>query len=123
MSAALRQGALIALGGVLLAAAAVTLARRRLITLRYAVGWLAIAVVTIVASAAASLIEPLARVFSMTATGVLLASATVLLVAIAVQLSISVSGLQAQLRELAEAQALLANRLEEVDARTPDGAR
>lgn len=118
MSAAFRQGALIALGGVLLAASAVTLARRRLITLRYALGWLAIAVTTMVGAAAASLVTPVAKLFSMTATGVLLAGATVLLVAIAVQLSISVSGLQAQLRELAEAHALLANRLDEVDART-----
>lgn len=123
MSAALRQGALIAVGGLLLGVAAVTLARRRLITLRYALGWLAIALVTLVSAAAASLITPIARLFSMTATGVLLASATVLLVAIAVQLSISVSGLQAQLRELAEAHALLANRLDELDARAPDGDR
>ena len=121
MSGAFRQGALIALGGVLLAAAAVTLARRRLITLRYALGWLAIAVTTLIGAAAASLVTPLAELFSMTATGVLLAGATVLLVAIAVQLSISVSGLQAQLRELAEAHALLANRLDEVDARTEGG--
>ena len=118
MSAALRQGSLIALGGLLLAGVAVTLARRRLITLRYALGWLAIALTTMVGAAAASLVAPVARLFSMTATGVLLASATVLLVAIAIQLSISVSGLQAQLRELAEAHALLANRLDEVDART-----
>jgi hypothetical protein len=111
------QGLLIATGGVLLAVAAITLARRRLITLRYMLGWLAIAAVTLVASAAATLVRPLADLFSMTATGVLLAGATVLLVAIAVQLSISVSGLQAQLRELAEAHALLANRLDELDER------
>lgn len=117
MSSGFGQGLLIATGGVLLAAAAITLARRRLITLRYMLGWLAIAVVTLVAAAAASLVRPLAELFSMTATGVLLAGATVLLVAIAVQLSISVSGLQAQLRELAEAHALLANRLDELDDR------
>lgn len=117
MSSGFGQGLLIATGGVLLAAAAITLARRRLITLRYMLGWLAIAVVTLAAAAAASLVRPLAELFSMTATGVLLAGATVLLVAIAVQLSISVSGLQAQLRELAEAHALLANRLDELDDR------
>lgn len=119
MSAAFRQGALIALGGLLLAVAAVTLARRRLITLRYALGWLAVALVTMVGAAAASLVTPLAELFSMTATGVLLAGATALMVAIAIQLSISVSGLQAQVRELAEAHALLANRLEELETRTP----
>lgn len=122
MSAAFRQGALIAIGALLLGVAAITLARRRLITLRYALGWLAIAVFTLVAAAAASLVTPIAELFSMTATGVLLAGATALMVAIAIQLSISVSGLQAQTRELAEAHALLANRLDELEARTPADA-
>lgn len=122
MSAAFRQGALIALGGLLLAVAAVTLARRRLITLRYALGWLSVAVLTMVGAAAASLVTPIAELFSMTATGVLLAGATALMVAIAIQLSISVSGLQAQVRELAEAHALLANRLDELETRAPADA-
>jgi Uncharacterized conserved protein (DUF2304) len=117
VSAAFRQGLLIALGGVLLGVAAVTLARRRLITLRYAVGWLAVGMVTLLGAAAASLVTPIAELFSMTATGVLLAGATALMVAIAIQLSISVSGLQAQVRELAEAHALLANRLDELGTR------
>ncbi len=117
MAGGIGQGLLIATGGVLLAVAAVTLARRRLITLRYMLGWLAIAVVTLVGAAAASLVQPIAEHFSMTATGVLLAGATVVLIAIAIQLSISVSGLQTQLRELAEAHALLANRLDEIDER------
>jgi Uncharacterized conserved protein (DUF2304) len=122
VSAAFGQGLLIAFGGVLVAIAAVTLARRRLITLRYALGWLAIAVVTLVGAAAAPLVTPLAELFSMTATGVLLAGATALLVAIAIQLSISVSGLQAQVRELAEAHALLASRLDEFETRAPADA-
>ena len=122
MSAAFRQGALIALGGVLLGIAAITLARKRLITLRYAVGWLAVGIVTLVGAAAASLVTPIAKLFSMTATGVLLAGATGLMVAIAIQLSISVSGLQAQVRELAEAHALLANRLDELETRAPADA-
>lgn len=122
MAAGIGQGLLIATGGVLLAVAAITLARRRLITLRYMLGWLAIAVVTLVAAAASRLVQPLAELFSMTATGVLLAGATVLLIAIAIQLSISVSGLQTQLRELAEAHALLANRLDELDERNVGGS-
>ena len=122
MSAAFGQGLLIAFGGVLLAIAAITLAQRRLITLRYALGWLTIALVTLVGAAAARLVTPVAELFSMTATGVLLAGATALLVAIAIQLSISVSGLQAQVRELAEAHALLANRLDELETRAPADA-
>ena len=57
----------------------------------------------------------------MTPTGVLLGVATVVLVVIAVQLSISVSGLQAQVRDLAESNALLEARLLD-DAERPPGA-
>jgi hypothetical protein len=57
----------------------------------------------------------------MTPTGVLLGIATVVLVAIAIQLSISVSGLQSQVRDLAESNALLEARLPE-DAERPPGA-
>jgi len=57
----------------------------------------------------------------MTPTGVLLGIATVVLVAIAIQLSISVSGLQSQVRDLAESNALLEARLVD-DAERPPGA-
>ncbi len=51
----------------------------------------------------------------MSPTGLLLGIASAVLLAITVQLSISVSGLRAQLREVAEAQALLEAR-QHVDA-------
>jgi hypothetical protein len=57
----------------------------------------------------------------MTPTGVLLGIATVVLVVIAVQLSISVSGLQSQVRDLAESNALLEARFLD-DSERPPGA-
>jgi hypothetical protein len=118
MSPTVRQGLIIAVGGLALVGVVTTLARRRMISMRYAFGWLAVAVVTIIAAAAASFVNPIARAFDMTATAVFLTLATVILVAIAIQLSISVSGLQNQLRDLSEANALLAERVEQLERRS-----
>jgi len=90
------------------------LARRELITLRYAAGWMFVGGLAVVGSIVTPLIEPLAELFGMSPTGVLLGVATVTLLAIAVQLSISVSGLQSQLREVAESAALLSGEVEEL---------
>jgi len=101
------------LGGVGLAAVVVVLARRRLITARYLAGCLALAGVFVLGALFAGLVLPLARVFDMTGTAVFLAGATAVLLAISLQLSVSVSGLQAQTRELAETCALLEEKLAE----------
>jgi hypothetical protein len=110
-----KQALLIALGGLAFGGVIMLIARRRLMTLRYAVGWLGLAALAVVAAALAGLVTPIAEAFDMTGTAVFLAAATVVLVAIAVQLSITVSGLQAQIRELAEAHALLAARVHRLD--------
>ena len=51
MSTTLRQALLIAGGGALLTVVAVVLARKRLITLRYALGWVAIGLVGLIGAA------------------------------------------------------------------------
>jgi preprotein translocase subunit SecY len=109
----LKQALLVAAGGVVLAAVVVVLARRRLITARYLAGWLALAGVFVLGGVFAGLVLPLAELFDMTGTAVFLAGATVVLLAISIQLSVSVSGLQAQTRELAETCAILEQRLAE----------
>ena len=89
----------------------VLIARRRLFTLRYTLGWLTIGFLGIVGSLLAPLVEPVASALDMTPTGLLLAAGTAGLLAICVQLSISVSGLQARLRDVIESEALLTSRL------------
>ena len=118
MSYALKQAILIGSGGLLLCLVVVVLARRRLISLRYALGWTAISFIGLLGALLTWLVEPIATLFGMSPTGVLLAGATGVLLAIALQLSVSVSGLQAQLRDVAEAHALLAGRVRELDDRT-----
>jgi hypothetical protein len=113
VSAGVKQSLVIAAGGVVLAVVIVLLARRRLMTMRYTVGWLGMAALTILTAALAGLVTPIAEAFDMTGTAVFLAAATAILIAICIQLSITVSGLRAQLRELAEDHALLAAELDE----------
>jgi hypothetical protein len=104
---------LIAFGGLALFALVVVLARRQLLTLRYVIAWSIIAGIGIVGALLIRVVEPLADRFGITPTGVLLAGASTVLLAIALQLSISVSSLQRAIRDLAEDNALMAQRLEE----------
>jgi len=115
MSHSLRQGILIALGGVGLTAAVISLARRQLISLRYALGWTFIAISGAAGALLVPTVQPIAELFGMSPTGLLLAAATVVLLAITLQLSISVSGLQEQVRSLAEAHSLLEHRTRQVE--------
>lgn len=114
MSPALRQGLLIAAGGGLLSCTVILLARRQLISLVCARldGHLLHRCGRGVVDSPR---EPVASVFGMSPTGLLLAGATVVRLTITLQLSISVSGLQRQLHDVAEAHALLAQRVRELE--------
>ncbi|MFT3853888.1 MAG: DUF2304 family protein [Ilumatobacteraceae bacterium] len=106
-----------AVGGLLLGWAVILLVRRQLLSLRYGIGWLLIALSALIGAILSPAVKPLSSVLGLTPTGLLLSVASAVLVAIAVQLSVSVSGLRAQIRELAEAHALLESRV------GPDGER
>ena len=113
-----KQALLIAAGGGFFCAVVLVLARREMISLRYALGWTLICFIGILGALLTPLVEPLADLFGMSPTGVLLAGATVVLLGITLQLSVSVSGLQAELRDVAEAHALLDSHVEEIEQRT-----
>lgn len=121
MSSGLKQALIIGAGGAAFSGAVVVLARRRLISFRYTLGWIALALIGMLGAALIPLVEPVADIFDMSPTGVLLAGATAVLLVIALQLSVSVSGLQAQVRDVAEAHALLARRLREFEEETTAG--
>lgn len=123
MSPTVKQALVIAAGGVVLAGLVLFLARRRLMTLRFALGWLGIAAVAILAAVLAPFVKPLADVFQMTGTAVFLVAATAVLVAICIQLSITVSGLWSRVRDLAESNALLAAELDELRSGRPSPRR
>ena len=78
------------------------LARIRRLSFRYAVGWLALCGIGTFAGVFIPLVEPLSQRLKVSSAVVVALGAVVLLVAICIQLSISISGLQEQNRRLTE---------------------
>jgi hypothetical protein len=83
-------------------AVVVRLARRGVLSFRYAIGWMIVTSLGILAGLFIPLTAPIAGVFGMTPAGLLAVVALIVFVAITIQLSISISGLQQQVRALAE---------------------
>ena len=109
MPTVLTQSVVLATGGVVIFMVALRLARGRSLSARYAVGWMGLGVLVVLAAACLPLVGRIGSVAEMTPTAVLLMMSTLVLLAISIQLSISVSQLQARVRVLAEAHALLAH--------------
>lgn len=114
MSTTVKQALVLAFGGLLIIGAIGFLARRRLLTTRYALGWVGVGAAVTVAAVTMPFIGEVGELANMTPTAVLLATSTIILLSISVQLSISVSMLQERLRTTAEAQALLAQQVAEL---------
>src|SRR5262249_24590316 len=115
MSNSVKQALVLAVGGVLIALFILRLARRRLLTTRYAVGWLVVGLIVALAAVSTPFVGKLGRFAGITPTGVLLIISSVVLLAISIQLSVSVSLLQERLRSTAEAHALLARKVEDLE--------
>lgn len=110
MSKPLLQGMVIALLNVIFASVVYLLARRQALTFRYAVGWLALFGLGALSGLLVPLSAPLAELLGVTPGVVVSAVGVLALLAICVQLSISISGLQEQVRVLAEELALSAEQ-------------
>jgi len=88
------------------AIAIIMLSRRNRISFRYTMGWLTLSVLSAVGGLLIPVIEPLSRKFRLDAFSLVGALAVIVLVGLCIQLSISISGLQQQLRKLNEDLAL-----------------
>jgi hypothetical protein len=88
--------------GLALMVVVVRLSRRGQLSFRYTVGWLAVASVGILGGLMIPLAEPVAEALGLSAAALLALIALVFFVLIAIQLSISISGLQKQNRALVE---------------------
>ena len=117
MSTTAKQALVLAIGGLVIMSFILRLARQRKLSTRYAIGWLVVGALVAVAAVLMPFVGRLGRLANMTPTAVLLTMSSLLLLAISVQLSISVSLLQERLRTTAEANALLASRLDEMERR------
>jgi hypothetical protein len=110
------QALLVALGGLGLLVVAFLLARRRLLSLRYALGWMAVSMLLLGAALILVLIGGISHSLPITPTGLLAGVGLAFLLAVCLQLSISLSGHQEAIRQLSEANALLEERLHRIEA-------
>jgi len=112
--------------GILFALTIVLLARAQLLTLRYTVGWFFVAVSIGASGALTGLANPAADAVGLRPVELLLGISLFLLLLIAVQLSITASGLTEGLRTACEAIALADERIRRLEigsAATPTTAR
>ncbi len=82
------------------------LAQRQRISFRYTMGWLTLCIISAFTGLLIPLIKPLATKLQLDAFALIGASAIIILLALCIQLSISISGLQKQLQQLNEDLAL-----------------
>ena len=101
--------------GILFALSIVVLARLQLLTLRYTLGWFLVALSIGAAGALTGLAEPLADALDIRPIELLLGLSLALLLLIALQLSITASGLIQTLRTLNESQALADERIRRLE--------
>jgi hypothetical protein len=91
------------------------LSRRGLLSLRYALGWMAVSSLLLLAAIGIALIGGIGKTLPFTPTGLIAAVGLGFLLLITLQLSISLSGHQEAIRELSEANALLEERLARIE--------
>jgi hypothetical protein len=116
------QLTLVAAGGIAMFALVFWFSRRRLLSLRYALGWMAVSALLLVAALVLALVGGVSESLPFTPTGLLSAMGISFLLLITLQLSISLSGHQEAIRELSEANALLEERLTRVEHRARERA-
>lgn len=105
------QSGLMALGGIGLLVVAFLLARRGYLSLRYALGWMGVSMLLLLAALVLLLVGGISHSLPITPTGLLAGVGLAFVLAVCLQLSISLSGHQEAIRELSEANALLGERL------------
>jgi hypothetical protein len=111
------QSLVVAFGGVALFLVVFGLSRRGLLSLRYALGWMAVSVLLLIATVALAIAGGVSDSLPLTPTGLIAALGLGFLTLVALQLSISLSGHQEAIRELSETNALLEERLARVEKR------
>jgi len=98
-------------GGLILLASTVRLVRRQLLSIRYGLGWLAVALLGIVGAPLLVLFSGKVTALGFTPTGFSAGVLGAFLGLVCLQLSISLSGVQRALQDLSENAGLLEQRL------------
>jgi hypothetical protein len=121
MSATTGQTLIVMAGATLLGISTIKLVRRRLLSIRYGIGWLFLCAVGFVGAPVLTLLTSAVGRFGFTPTGFSLGIFIVFLGLVCLQLSISLSGLHHAVQDLSEHAARTEARLRELE-REPDGA-
>lgn len=95
-----------AIGSGLVGLVVFRLSRQQRLSFRYTVGWLSLCAIGVLAGFFIPIVQPISEALRLTPAAFLALGALTLLVAICIQLSISISGLQQQVRRLSEELAL-----------------
>lgn len=99
---------------VVLACGVLFAARKQRITFRYAIGWLTLFGFMALGGLAIPMIEQISEVFKVSPAALISAISLFLLLTLCVQLSISISGLQRQVRKLNEDLALQKREIDDL---------
>ena len=114
MSSTTFQTIIGALFSLMFLTAVYRLGRSQRLSFRYTVGWMILGALGVLAGLLIPVAEPIAKQLQVAPSALLGVGAVILLVVLCVQLSISISGLQEQVRRIAEEIAFLRQELEEV---------
>lgn len=102
MTLSVLHALLLAAIGLILVVGVFLLMRRGLLAVRYGIGWAVIGILAVVLSPTLVLLAPLASALGLTVAGLAIAVGVGFLVLVCLQLSITLSGMQEQMRTLAE---------------------
>ena len=114
MSSTTFQTIIGALFSLMFLTAVYRLGRSQRLSFRYTVGWMILGALGVLAGLLIPVAEPIAKQLQVAPSALLGVVAVILLVVLCVQLSISISGLQEQVRRIAEETAFLRQEIEEV---------
>jgi hypothetical protein len=114
------QCLLVAGGAVAMFSIVFALSRRGLLSLRYALGWMAVSTLLVLVAIVIALVGGIGKSLPFTPTGLIAVVGLGFLLMITLQLSISLSGHQEAIRELSESNAMLEERLQRVEQHERD---
>jgi len=97
-----RQMLVVAILGCLVLAFVVTLSRKDKLTLRYTLGWIAVSSLGILSGLLVPVVKPVSDSLGLSAVAFVALVAVAFLLLISIQLSISISGMQRQIRAITE---------------------
>ena len=98
------------------------LGRKQRLSFRYTAGWLVLGMLGVLAGLLLPFAEPIADWMNVQPAALLALGALILLLLLCVQLSISISGLQEQVRRLAEESSFLRREIDQLGRGTSDDA-